>query len=77
MDAFRSIPPHNMMMASEPRQTTSNEGLLKKPTRDALMRGLNKLFYSMIIHSRTSDDLETDMLANLNKAVWYDKLERK
>eukprot|EP00347_Sterkiella_histriomuscorum_P008616 403344414 len=75
MDAFRSIPPHNLMMNSEPRQTTSNEGQLKKPTREAMMRGLNRLFYSMVIHSRTSDETETTMLANLNKKDWSNGLQ--
>lgn len=62
MDAFRSINPHNIMMNSEPRISTSNIGLMKKPSIEARMRGLNKLFYSMIISSRTNDTLEINML---------------
>ncbi len=67
MDAFRSIPPQNIMNNSEPRCTTSNEGKLKKPQRDAMMRGLNRLFYSMIINSRTNDPNEINMLSKLHK----------
>ncbi|CDW91206.1 26s proteasome non-atpase regulatory subunit [Stylonychia lemnae] len=76
MDAFRSINPYHMMMKAEPRQTTSNEGQMKKPQRDAMMRGLNRLFYSMNIKSKTSDDIETDMLSNLNKQEWSACLKR-
>lgn len=76
MDAFRSINPYSMMMKSEPRQTTSNEGCMKKPQRDALMRGLNRLFYSMNIKSKTDDEIETEMLSNLNKKEWSSSLKR-
>jgi 26S proteasome regulatory subunit N11 len=71
MDAFRSIHPHSMMMNSEPRITTSNVGCLYKPAREAKMRGLNKLFYSIITSSRKSDTLEIEMLQNLNKKPWH------
>lgn len=74
MDAFRSINPQNIMNHSEPRCTTSNEGVLKKPQRDALMRGLNRLFYSMVISSRTHDTSEIFMLSNLHKPQWYHPL---
>jgi 26S proteasome regulatory subunit N11 len=67
MDAFRSIPPQNIMNNSEPRCTTSNEGVLKRPQREALLRGLNRLFYSMVINSRTNDTNEISMLSKLHK----------
>jgi len=66
MDAFRSIPPHNMMMNNEPRVTTSNAGCLYKPSREAKMRGLNRLFYSVITNSKTVDTLEISMLKCLS-----------
>ncbi len=58
MDAFRTIDPYHMVMNSEPRISTSNVGLLKKPTFEARLRGLNKLFYSLVINSKSNDPLE-------------------
>ena len=49
---------------------------MKKPQRDALMRGLNRLFYSMNIKSSTNDEIETEMLSNLNKREWSSSLKR-
>ena len=77
MDAFRSIPPSNMMAGSEPRVTTSNIGMMHKPSREAKMRGLNRLFYSMVTNSRTSDDIEIDMLSNLHKDHWFKGIKGK
>ena len=67
MDAFRSIDSYHMMMNSEPRISTSNIGLLKKPSFEAKIRGLNKLFYSMVISASTKEHMEIEMLKNLHK----------
>ena len=72
MDAFRSIDPMHMAMASEPRISTSNIGLLKKSTPEARLRGLNKLFYSMVLSSKTNDNLEIEMLKSVRSVKWYD-----
>ena len=66
MDAFRSIDAQNILNNSEPRVTTSNIGVINKPTREARMRGLNRLFYSMAMSSKTSDPLEVAMLSKLH-----------
>ena len=49
IDAFRLISPQMIMMGQEPRQTTSNEGYLNKPNIQALIHGLNRNYYSMLI----------------------------
>mmetsp|Transcript_9328 Transcript_9328/g.8336 ORF Transcript_9328/g.8336 Transcript_9328/m.8336 type:complete len:315 (+) Transcript_9328:34-978(+) len=72
IDAFRMIPGHGqlMMMApSEPRQTTSNIGFLKKPTIQARIHGLDRHYYSLVIDWR-KNDLEEQMLMNLHKKDW-------
>ena len=58
MDAFRSIDPMLMAFNSEPRVTTGNSGLLRKPTLDQRMRGINKLFYSVLTEAKAEDELE-------------------
>lgn len=68
IDAFRCIPRQMAMMGITPRQTTSLLGHLKKPTIQALMHGLNRHYYSMVISFRMNA-LETKMLKNLNKCV--------
>jgi 26S proteasome regulatory subunit N11 len=67
MDAFRSIEPMTMAMNGEPRISTSNTGHLRKHTIEAKMRGLNKLFYSMLIKTRFNDTNELVMLESMNK----------
>lgn len=72
IDAFRMIAGQNQFMMSlnrEPRQTTSNIGYLKKPTIQALIHGLDRHYYSMVIDWR-KNDLEEQMLMNLNKKDW-------
>lgn len=69
IDAFRCIPRQMAMMGITPRQTTSLLGHLKKPTIQALMHGLNRHYYSMVISFRMNA-LETKMLKNLNKKNW-------
>ena len=58
-----------MSMNKEPRQTTSNVGYLKKPTIQALIHGLDRYYYSMVIDWR-KNELEEQMLQNLNKSDW-------
>jgi 26S proteasome regulatory subunit N11 len=59
------------MTNSEPRQTTSNIGLIHKPAREAKIRGLGRIFYSMAVSSKTSEDNEIAMLANVYKKDWF------
>ncbi|CUS13394.1 unnamed protein product [Tuber aestivum] len=56
----------------EPRQTTSNLGHLNKPSIQALVHGLNRHYYSILINYRKTH-LE-NMLMNLHKTVWADGL---
>lgn len=76
IDAFRSIPSQVLMMGQEPRQTTSNVGLLNKPTIQALLHGLNRSYYSLNIDYRKTEK-ETDMLLNLHKKEWTSGLKLK
>ena len=73
IDAFRMIAgQNNMMMMSmptEPRQTTSNIGFLKKPTIQARIHGLDRHYYSLVIDWR-KNELEEQMLMNLHKKDW-------
>lgn len=76
IDAFRLINPHMMMSGQEPRQTTSNVGHLKKPTIQALIRGLNRYYYSMSIGWR-KNEAEEQMLMNLHLSSWSKGLKTK
>lgn len=69
IDCFRLINPQLMMLGHEPRQTTSNVGHLKKPSIQALIHGLNRHYYSMVIDYR-KNKLEEQMLTNLYKKTW-------
>lgn len=69
IDCFRLINPQLMMLGQEPRQTTSNVGHLKKPSIQALIHGLNRHYYSMVIDYR-KNELEEQMLTNLYKKTW-------
>lgn len=71
IDAFRLINSQTLMLGREARQTTSNVGHLKKPTAQAIMHGLNKMYYSLVIDYRKSE-LEQRMLLSLNKKKWTD-----
>lgn len=55
IDAFRLINPQQIMMGVEPRQTTSNIGLLNKPSIHTLVRGLNRHYYSIAIGYRKNE----------------------
>jgi len=76
IDCFRLINPQLMMMGVEPRQTTSNIGLLNKPSIQALIHGLNRHYYSIVIDYR-KNELEEQMLMNLHKTKWTEGLELK
>ena len=76
IDAFRSIPQEVMMTGSEPRQTTSNIGHLHHPSPVALMRGLNKYYYSIAINYRKNEG-EQKMLLNLHKSSWANSLKMR
>lgn len=73
IDCFRLINPQLMMLGHEPRQTTSNVGHLKKPSIQALIHGLNRHYYSMVIDYR-KNELEEQMLTNLYKKTWAEGL---
>jgi len=73
IDAFRMIAGQNNMMMmvapTEPRQTTSNVGFMKKPTIQARIHGLDRHYYSLVIDWR-KNELEEQMLMNLHKKDW-------
>lgn len=74
IDCFRLINPQLMMLGMEPRQTTSNIGLLNKPSIQALIHSLNRHYYSIVIDYR-KNELEEQMLMNLHKAKWTSGLK--
>jgi 26S proteasome regulatory subunit N11 len=73
IDAFRTIKPEMMFLGQEPRQTTSNLGHLQKSSVQALIRGLNRLYYSIPISFNTQKR-ESDMLLSINKQSWNNLL---
>ncbi|CAM9954862.1 unnamed protein product [Ascophyllum nodosum] len=77
IDAFRLINPQLMMLGQEPRQTTSNVGHLNKPSvQQALIHGLQRHYYSIVIDYR-KNDLEEQMLMNLHREQWTQGLVMK
>jgi len=76
IDCFRLINPQLMMLGQEPRQTTSNIGHLQKPSIQALIHGLNRHYYSIVIDYR-KNELEEQMLMNLHKRNWTSGLSVK
>lgn len=69
IDAFRLIDTGALINNQEPRQTTSNAGMMNKANIQALIHGLNRHYYSLNIdYHRTHD--ETNMLMNLHKEQW-------
>merc|ERR1719394_2068205 len=69
IDCFRLINPQLMMLGQEPRQTTSNVGHLNKPSIQALIHGLNRHYYSIVIDYR-KNELEQQMLLHIGKQNW-------
>ncbi|AJU38708.1 ACH_G0017110.mRNA.1.CDS.1 [Saccharomyces cerevisiae] len=74
IDAFRLIDTGALINNLEPRQTTSNIGLLNKANIQALIHGLNRHYYSLNIdYHKTAK--ETKMLMNLHKEQWQSGLK--
>ncbi|CAF1303932.1 unnamed protein product [Rotaria sordida] len=73
IDAFRLIQPQVFILGQESRQITSNLGHLIKPSIQALIHGLNRHYYSIIINYR-KNELEQKMLLNLHKKSWINGL---
>lgn len=73
IDCFRLINPQLIMLGHEVRQTTSNVGHLHKPSIQALIHGLNRHYYSIVIDYR-KNELEEQMLMNLGKRNWVSSL---
>jgi 26S proteasome regulatory subunit N11 len=73
IDAFRLIQATTMMMGIEPRQTTSNQGHINKPTIQALIHGLGRHYYSLSIATKRTP-LEQNMLLSLHKKQWTSAL---
>eukprot|EP01069_Polyplicarium_translucidae_P003514 Polyplicarium_translucidae@DN2334_c0_g1_i2.p1 len=76
IDCFRLITPHLLMFGHEPRQTTSNIGHLTRPSITALVHGLNRHYYSIVINYKKSEE-EQKMLLNLHKRKWGESLKLK
>ena len=76
IDCFRLINPQLMMLGQEPRQSTSNVGHLNRPSIQALIHGLNRHYYSIVIDYR-KNELEEQMLMNLHKRNWTNGLTLK
>lgn len=74
IDCFRLINPQTMMMGQEPRQHTSNVGYLNKPSIQALIHGLNRHYYSMVLDYR-KNALEEKMLMNIYQKSWTEGLK--
>lgn len=74
IDAFRCISPQHLLLGQEPRQTTSNLGHLQKPSIQAMIHGLNRSYYSLVINYR-KNELEQKMLSNLHKKKWTEGLK--
>jgi 26S proteasome regulatory subunit N11 len=73
IDAFRLINPQSVISGREPRQTTSNIGYINKPSIQALIHGLNRHYYSIVVNYRKTE-LEQSMLMNLHKRNWTEGL---
>lgn len=69
IDAFRLINAQTVMLGQDPRQTTSVLGHLNRPSIQALIHGLNRHYYSLLINYR-KNELEERMLLNLSKKGW-------
>ena len=72
IDAFRLIQgqggPFNFA-PTEPRQTTSYVGYLKRPTIQARIHGLDRTYYSLVVDWRKNPH-EEQMLMNLHRKKW-------
>ena len=76
IDAFRTVDPALMMSDEEFQQHTSNIGMLKKPSVQALYNNLNKQYFSIVI-GYSKNPNEQEMLLNLYKNKWLDSLKMR
>mmetsp|Transcript_9527 Transcript_9527/g.10855 ORF Transcript_9527/g.10855 Transcript_9527/m.10855 type:complete len:305 (-) Transcript_9527:545-1459(-) len=77
IDAFRLMGNTQVaMLGMEPRQSTSVVGHLNKPSIQALIRGLNRMYYSLNIDYR-KNELEMKMLSNVHAKSWSSGLVNK
>jgi 26S proteasome regulatory subunit N11 len=75
MDAFRSIHMNNVAYNTEPRISTGNTYYTKsRPSREARLRGLNKIYYNMVINATSTDECEVSMLRKLKLERWTKSL---
>jgi len=75
IDAFRSIGMNNIAMNTEPRISTNQTYYTKeKPSREARLRGLNKIYYNMTINSVSTDEIEVGMLNKIHSKGWAESL---
>ena len=74
IDAFRLIDTGALINNQEPRQTTSNSGLMNKANIQALIHGLNRHYYSLN-NDYHKTPAETKMLLNLHKEQWQSGLK--
>ena len=74
--AFRLISQYSYNQSEECRETTSFIGHLEKPTAKALVRNLNRQYYSMPIVYKMSL-CEQQMLMSLNRPDWMNGFEIK
>eukprot|EP00915_Cephaloidophora_sp_WS-2016_P011977 GHVH01017432.1.p1 GENE.GHVH01017432.1~~GHVH01017432.1.p1 ORF type:complete len:313 (+),score=47.65 GHVH01017432.1:104-1042(+) len=76
IDCFRLINVQQLMLheMKEPRQHTGNSGLLVTPSVSALVHGLDRNYYSIIITFEKTPE-ETAMLLNMDKKTLQSNLE--
>ncbi|CCK69999.1 proteasome regulatory particle lid subunit RPN11 KNAG_0D02500 [Huiozyma naganishii CBS 8797] len=74
IDAFRLIDTTALINNQEPRQTTSNAGLMNKANIQALIHGLNRHYYSLNIDYMQTP-AEVKMLMNVHKEQWQSGLK--
>jgi 26S proteasome regulatory subunit N11 len=69
LEAFRLINPQMAMMGKEPRQHTGNIGFMQKPSRFAIVQGLNRHYYQVCVAYK-KNDMEMRLLSNLHQKHW-------
>eukprot|EP00477_Mikrocytos_mackini_P000934 GAHX01001003.1.p1 GENE.GAHX01001003.1~~GAHX01001003.1.p1 ORF type:complete len:458 (-),score=114.86 GAHX01001003.1:37-1410(-) len=73
IDAFRSIESNYFMSTKNSRLVTSTSNYEVKPTITALLRGLNRYYYSVRITYHITD-LERKMLQRITRKSWTERL---
>ncbi|XP_075591029.1 26S proteasome non-ATPase regulatory subunit 14-like [Dermatophagoides farinae] len=76
IDCFRLIHKSFMFLNLDPRQINSNIGNCARPNVTALIHGLNKHYFSLVI-SYNRNKLEQNLLLALMKNSWIDDLKTK